>query len=66
MILNEQSQTISAVIQNLRDLFKDKDRLSGIDDWDNFLGCIITLEGVIADLDKEAQEVKENPKTEGE
>lgn len=59
-------QTIRQVIQNLRTLFKNKDRLVGIDDWDNFLGCIIALEGLAADLQTAAQTVEENPEAEGE
>lgn len=39
-------QTIAAVIENLRALFKDKDRLVGVDDWDNFIGCLAALEEV--------------------
>lgn len=35
---------LTAVIQTLRGLFKDKDRLVGIDDWDAFIGCLIVLE----------------------
>lgn len=59
-------QTIRQVIQNLRALFQKKDRLVGIDDWDNFLGCIIALEGIVADLNAAAQTVEENPEAEGE
>ena len=59
-------QTIRQVIQNLRALFQKKDRLVGIDDWDNFLGCIIALEGIAADLHAAAQAVEENPEAEGE
>ena len=59
-------QTLRQVVQNLRALFKSKDRLVGIDDWDNFLGCIIALEGIVADLNTAAQTVEENPKAEGE
>lgn len=58
-------QTLRQVVQNLRALFKSKDRLVGIDDWDNFLGCIIALEGIVADLQTAAQ-AEENPETEGE
>ena len=58
-------QTLRQVVQNLRALFKSKDRLVGIDDWDNFLGCIIALEGIVADLNTAAQ-TEENPKAEGE
>lgn len=64
--MNEQKNIIAQVIQNLKDLFKQKDRLIGIDDWDNFLGCIIALEGIVADLQTAAQAVEENPKAEGE
>ena len=59
-------QTLRQIVQNLRALFKSKDRLVGIDDWDNFLGCIIALEGLAADLQMAAQAVEENPKAEGE
>lgn len=62
----EHANAVKQVIQNLRDLFKTKDRLVGIDDWDNFLGCIIALEGLAADLQMAAQAVEENPKAEGE
>ena len=61
----EHANTVKQVVQNLRDLFKTKDRLVGIDDWDNFLGCIIALEGIVADLQMAAQ-AEENPKAEGE
>ena len=50
----EHANTVARVIHNLRDIFKDKDRLVGIDDWDNFLGCIIALEGLKSDLQQEA------------
>lgn len=62
----EHANTVKQVVQNLRDLFKAKDRLVGIDDWDNFLGCIIALEGLAADLQMAAQAGEENPKAEGE
>ena len=62
----EHANAVKQVIQNLRDLFKTKDRLVGIDDWDNFLGCIIALEGIAADLQAAAQAVEENPEAEGE
>ena len=63
--MGNNAQTITQVIQNLRSLFKSKDRLVGIDDRDNFLGCIIALEGVVADLHTAAQ-AEENPEAEGE
>ena len=48
--MNESVQTIVLVIQNLRNLFKDKDRLIGFDDWDNFVGCVKTLEDIAMEL----------------
>ena len=39
-------QTLATVISNLRDLFRDKDRLVGVDDWDNFIGCLCALEKI--------------------
>ena len=64
--MGNNAQTITQVMQNLRALFQKKDRLVGIDDWDNFLGCLIALEGIAADLQTAAQAVEENPEAEGE
>ena len=64
--MNEYAIAIARIVQNLRSLFKDKDRLIGLDDWDNFLGCIIALEGVVSDLQTAAQAEEENPEAEGE
>lgn len=59
--MNESVQTIVLVIQNLRNLFKDKDRLIGFDDWDNFVGCVKTLEDIAMELQvKEEQNSQEN------
>lgn len=57
--MNEQKQTIFAVIQNLRELFKDKDRLVGVDDWDSFIGCLIALQGVAEALPQEEETTAE-------
>lgn len=54
----EQANIIAQVIQNLKTLFKDKDRLVGIEDWDNFLGCIIALEGLKTDLQNQPTETE--------
>ena len=51
--MEEQIQTLSKVIYSLRDLFKSKDRLTGVDDWDIFLGCLIALDGVKSDLENQ-------------
>jgi len=52
-------QTIEAVIENLKGLFRDKDRLVGVDDWDTFIGCICALEKVKQALTIVEQENKE-------
>lgn len=49
----EKAQTIMAVIQTLRGLFTDKDCLKGIEDWDKFIGCILLLEKVSAEIQEE-------------
>lgn len=48
--MKDHIQTIAAVIQNLRELFKDKDRLVGVDDWDTFIGILLALQGLANDL----------------
>ena len=57
--MNEQSQTLFAIIQQLRDLFKDKDRLVGVDDWDCFIGCLIALQNVAESLPQEEEKTAE-------
>ena len=49
------AQTIEAVIQNLKALFKEKDHLKGVDDWDTFIGCLVALEKVGAAIQIEEQ-----------
>lgn len=60
--MEEHIQTITKVIYSLRDLFKSKDRLTGVDDWDIFLGCLIALEGIKSDLGN--QVVSQQPEAE--
>ena len=38
------SETIAKIILALRGLFKDKDRLVGVEDWDTFIGILMLLE----------------------
>ena len=38
------TETIAKIIVALRGLFKDKDRLVGVDDWDTFIGILMLLE----------------------
>ena len=54
-------ETISKIIVALRGLFKEKDRLVGVDDWDTFIGILMLLE----QLGESLREQKENNKTEG-
>lgn len=46
----EHAKTIEAVIENLKALFKEKDNLHGVDDWDCFIGCLCALEKVGMEL----------------
>lgn len=54
--MNEQAQTIAEVIRNLRALFHDKDRLVGVDDWDCFIGILMTLEALGNELQQRSEE----------
>ena len=54
-------ETISKIILALRNLFKDKDRLVGVDDWDTFIGILMLLE----QLGESLREQEENNITEG-
>lgn len=57
----ENSKTIAQIIFALRELFKDKDRLVGVNDWDTFIGILMLLE----QLGESLREQEENNKTEG-
>lgn len=57
----EKSKTIAQIIVALRELFKDKDRLVGVNDWDTFIGILMLLE----QLGESLREQEENNKTEG-
>ena len=54
-------ETISKIIAALRGLFKDKDRLVGVDDWDTFIGILMLLER----LGESLREQEEQNSTEG-
>ena len=47
------SQKISQIILALRELFKSKDRLVGIDDWDAMIGILLLLEEIKSSLQEE-------------
>lgn len=49
---------LMAVSQALRELFSDKSELVGFEDWDKFVGCIITIERIANSIQEE--EVKTN------
>lgn len=44
--MDENAKKIANVIIALRGLFKDKDKLIGVDDWDTLIGCLMLLEEV--------------------
>ena len=52
----ENSKTVSQIIIALRMLFKDKDRLVGVDDWDTFIGILMLLEQLGESLKKQEEE----------
>lgn len=51
----ENSKTVSQIIVALRMLFKDKDRLVGVDDWDTFIGILMLLEQLGESLKQEEE-----------
>ena len=55
-------ETISKIIVALRGLFKDKDRLVGVGDWDTFIGILMLLEELGENLRLQQEEKN---KTEG-
>lgn len=48
--MEQKVQTIAAIVQTLRGLFAEKDRLCGVNDWDSFIGCLIALENLANEL----------------
>ena len=50
------SQKISQIIMALRELFKSKDRLVGVDDWDAFIGILVLLEEIRLSLQEKPKE----------
>lgn len=55
----EKAQRLANIIKNLRLLFKDKDRLVGVNDWDNFIGCLLELEQIGNELLQEQNQTAE-------
>lgn len=41
---------LNAVIQTLCGLFADKAELKGLSDWDQFIGCVMTLKSIAFEL----------------
>lgn len=54
------SETLLAVINQLRNLFLDSAELKGYDDWDAFFGCINAIERVATDLSIQEQTAEES------
>lgn len=50
------AETLTAVIQQLREIFLEKSELKGYDDWDKFLGCIAALQQVAQSLTEPTDE----------
>lgn len=48
--MQEIIQKIVAVDNTLRNLFKNKGELSGVDDWDRLIGCLMALEDIAQKL----------------
>lgn len=57
--MDEYIETIQAVTRTLHDLFKDKDRLTGVDDWDALIGCLVALERIAAGLQEDQEKTEE-------
>lgn len=45
--------SIRTVIEQLKDLFKDGGELKGFNDWDRFLGCIMMLNSIADEVDRQ-------------
>lgn len=43
-------EKLTAVVGTLKNLFSDKGELRGFDDWDSLIGCVVTLENIIAEF----------------
>lgn len=52
----DKATTLMSVVSTIRSLFKDKDRLVGVDDWDKLIGCIIEIERIALELHQESEE----------
>lgn len=53
---NRAVDTIVSVINELKNLFKDKGELRGFDDWDHMIGCIMALQNVCNQLSAQQAE----------
>ena len=58
-----QVEIIQSIVQTLRGLFEKKDRLTGVGDWDAFIGCLIALERIATEL-QARPEFEEEPAVE--
>lgn len=46
----DKATILMSVSKTIRNLFKGKDRLVGVDDWDKLIGCIIEIERIALEL----------------
>lgn len=50
------AETLTEVVKQLRELFLEKPKLKGYDDWDRFFGCINAIQQVAQNLTEEEPE----------
>lgn len=53
------SQTIAQISMALRELFKDKSELCGVDDWDTLIGILMALKEVANAVEEMEAQLKE-------
>lgn len=56
----DKTQALITAANQLRELFADKSELKGFDDWDVFIGSIVLIEGVAAQLQRENETEEES------
>lgn len=53
------AETLIAVANQLQSIFKDKSDLNGYNDWDRFIGCVVTILTVANALSEQPEVVTE-------
>lgn len=52
-------QKVEAIESSLRELFRDKDRLVGVDDWDTMIGILLLLGQLKDELQQNTSKTEE-------